>query len=83
MFPDLRARDERLGPVLDRLAAEHQAIHGLLEVLDEALVSLVTDPSALTQLTVSLDRLAARLRSHLQYEEEQLVGPLNRFGIGI
>ena len=83
MFPGLRAEDERLGPVLDRLAAEHRVIHGLLEAVDQALVSLVTDPTALTPLTRALDRLSERLRSHLQYEEEQLVGPLNRYGIGL
>ena len=83
MFPGLRAQDERLGPVLDRLAAEHVVIHGLLEDVDHALVSLVTDPTALTPLTLALDRLSQRLRSHLGYEEEQLVGPLNRHGIGI
>lgn len=83
MFPGLREQDERLGPVLDRLAAEHQVIHGGLEDVDRALVALVTDPTALTPLTLALDRLAQRLRSHLRYEEEQLVGPLNRHGLGI
>jgi hypothetical protein len=83
MFPGLREQDERLGPVLDRLAAEHQVIHAQLEAVDRALVALVTDPTALTPLTLALDRLSDRLRSHLRYEEEQLVGPLNRYGIGI
>ena len=83
MFPELRAKDDRLGPVLDRLAAEHRVIHGLLEAVDESLVALVTDPTALTPLTIAVDRLSERLGSHLSYEERELVGPLNRFGMGI
>jgi alkanesulfonate monooxygenase SsuD/methylene tetrahydromethanopterin reductase-like flavin-dependent oxidoreductase (luciferase family)/hemerythrin-like domain-containing protein len=82
MFPELRAKDERLGPVLDRLATEHGVIHGLLEAVDRALVSLVTEPTALTPLTIAVDRLSERLGSHLSYEEQELVGPLNRHGMG-
>jgi alkanesulfonate monooxygenase SsuD/methylene tetrahydromethanopterin reductase-like flavin-dependent oxidoreductase (luciferase family) len=82
VFPELRAKDARLAPVLDRLAAEHGVIHGLLETVDEALVSLVTDPTALTPLTHAVDRLSERLGSHLSYEEQELVGPLNRHGMG-
>jgi Hemerythrin HHE cation binding domain len=76
-------RSTSRGPVLDRLAAEHRVIHGLLEAVDQALVSLVTDSTTLTPLTRALDRLSGRLRSHLLYEEEQLVGPLNRYGNGV
>jgi hemerythrin-like domain-containing protein len=83
MFPELRAKDDRLGPVLDRLAAEHRVIHGLLEAVDQALVGLVTDPTALTPLTMAVERLSDQLGSHLSYEEQQLVGPLNRHGMGI
>jgi hypothetical protein len=43
---------------------------------------MVTDPAALSELTSAVDRLADRLGSHLGYEEEQLVGPLNRYGMG-
>ena len=69
--------------MLDQLAQEHEVIHGLLERVDQALLALVTDPTALTALTLALDRLSERLRSHLRFEEEELVGPLNRLGIGI
>jgi hypothetical protein len=71
-----------LAPVLDRLSAEHEVIHGLLEAVDASLVAMVTDPAALSELTSAVDRLADRLGSHLGYEEEQLVGPLNRYGMG-
>ncbi len=82
VFPELRRADPRLGPVLDRLSSEHEVIHGLLEAVDASLVAMVTDPAAMSELTSAVDRLADRLGSHLGYEEEQLVGPLNRHGMG-
>jgi alkanesulfonate monooxygenase SsuD/methylene tetrahydromethanopterin reductase-like flavin-dependent oxidoreductase (luciferase family) len=82
VFPELRAADPRLGPVLDRLSTEHEVIHGLLEAVDRSLVAMLTDPTALAELNRAVDRLADRLGSHLSYEEEQLVGPLNRHGMG-
>ncbi|MDP9220286.1 MAG: LLM class flavin-dependent oxidoreductase [Actinomycetota bacterium] len=81
VFPELRAADDRLGPVLDRLSSEHEVIHHLLEAVDNALVALVTDPTALTELALAVDRLSDRLSSHLSYEEQELVGPLNRHGM--
>jgi alkanesulfonate monooxygenase SsuD/methylene tetrahydromethanopterin reductase-like flavin-dependent oxidoreductase (luciferase family)/hemerythrin-like domain-containing protein len=81
VFPQLRAADAQLGAVLDRLSSEHLVIHDLLEAVDASLVAMVTDPSALTELIRSVDLLADRLTSHLSYEERQLVGPLNRYGM--
>jgi hemerythrin-like domain-containing protein len=82
VFPELRAAEPVLGPVLDRLSSEHEVIHGLLEAVDASLVALVTDPAATGELSRAVDRLAERLTSHLTYEESQLVGPLNRHGMG-
>jgi alkanesulfonate monooxygenase SsuD/methylene tetrahydromethanopterin reductase-like flavin-dependent oxidoreductase (luciferase family) len=81
VFPELRAADGRLGPVLDRLSSEHEVIHHLLEAVDRALVALVTDPTALTELALAVERLSDRLSSHLSYEEQEVVGPLNRHGM--
>jgi alkanesulfonate monooxygenase SsuD/methylene tetrahydromethanopterin reductase-like flavin-dependent oxidoreductase (luciferase family) len=82
VFPELRAAEPRLAPVLDRLSDEHEVIHGALEAVDASLVAMVTDPAAMDELDRAVDLLAARLTSHLGYEEEQLVGPLNRHGMG-
>ena len=82
VFPDLRASEPMLGPVLDRLSSEHEVIHGLLEAVDGSLVAMITDPASMGELTRSVDVLADRLTSHLTYEESQLVGPLNRHGMG-
>ncbi len=82
VFPDLRDADPALGPVLDRLSAEHLVIHDVLEAVDAALVAIVTQPAAMDGLQDAVDLLSQRLTSHLRYEEEQLVGPLNRYGMG-
>jgi len=80
LFPQLRAADPALGPVLDRLAAEHHAIHEVLERVDRALVALVSTPDGLAELRAAVDLLSDALLSHLSYEERELVEPLARFG---
>ena len=83
MFPDLRAGDESLGPVLDRLGAEHDVIAGVLSELDAALVRVVEDEARLDDARVAVDRLAEVLLAHLDEEEQQLLGPIGRLAIPI
>jgi alkanesulfonate monooxygenase SsuD/methylene tetrahydromethanopterin reductase-like flavin-dependent oxidoreductase (luciferase family) len=83
MFADLRGRDQGLAPVIERLSEEHEVIAGVLTRLDEALVSLVDDPSQLPSVQAQVDRLGDVLASHLDYEEEELLGPIARLGIQI
>jgi iron-sulfur cluster repair protein YtfE (RIC family) len=80
LFPVLRSADTRLAPVVDRLAAEHQAIHEVIERVDRALVAAVTGPDGLADLTAAVDLLTDSLLSHLSYEERELVEPLSRLG---
>jgi Hemerythrin HHE cation binding domain len=80
VFPHLRASDGRLEPVVDRLAAEHVVIHGLLESVDAGLVHLVQNPGDLGELQTAVDLLSDALLSHLSYEEQQLLEPLARLG---
>jgi hypothetical protein len=80
IFPFLRRADARLVPVIDRLAAEHQAIHQVIERVDRALVAASTDPDGLADLTAAVDLLTDSLLSHLSYEERELVEPLARLG---
>jgi hemerythrin-like domain-containing protein len=83
MFPDLRRGDESLGPVLDRLAAEHEVIAGVLDEVDRALVAMVADESRLGETEDAVDRLADVLLTHLQDEEDALLGPIGRLGLSI
>ncbi|MFI2211302.1 LLM class flavin-dependent oxidoreductase [Streptomyces sp. NPDC020141] len=83
MFPELRARQASLGPVVERLEHEHEIIAEALAGLDAALVALVQDDGRIGEvrdLTAVLERI---LLSHLGYEEEELVEPLDRLGIDV
>lgn len=80
VFPHLRRADPTLAPVLDRLSAEHVAIHEIVENVDRALVNLVAKPGDLTELQDTVDALEEALLAHLSYEESQLVEPLSRHG---
>lgn len=78
LFPHLRDRDADLGPVLDRLTEEHEAIHYVLEELDRALVASLDDPAGLDRLDAAVGRLSSALLSHLAYEERELLDPIAR-----
>ncbi len=86
LFPQLRSVDGELGPVLDRLEQEHLVIHGVLVDLDLASVDLASGDLARGDETFDevdrlVDLLAARLLSHLDYEEDELVDPLEQHPI--
>ena len=71
MFPDLRRGDESLGPVLDRLAAEHEVIAGVLDEVDRAGRSPADVADELPQLL----ELVAKVVVH---RHEQLLSLLTR-----
>lgn len=77
MLPGLRRTDERLAPVLDRLAEEHRIIHEVLVGLDAALVDFVGGRGD-AALRRTVDQLTDALLSHLSYEERELTEPLAR-----
>jgi alkanesulfonate monooxygenase SsuD/methylene tetrahydromethanopterin reductase-like flavin-dependent oxidoreductase (luciferase family) len=81
LFPDLRARDAALAPVIERLGEEHHVIATVLDDVDRALVALVTEPHEIGALRRAVDLLSDTLTSHLSYEERMLLEPLARFGI--
>jgi DNA invertase Pin-like site-specific DNA recombinase len=66
---------------VDRLAEEHQAIHGVIERVDRALVAFVAAPEGMKDLRAAIDLLTDTLLSHLSYEERELVEPLARLGL--
>ena len=80
VFPHLRASEPGLGPVIDRLASEHEVIHQVLQDVDAELVELVRDAGDFARLQQAADVLTDVLLSHLAYEEAQLVEPLARHG---
>ena len=81
VFPHLRARDEQLAPVIDRLEEEHEVISELLEQVDRAMLALVSDEDdGMAKARAVMDLFTDALRSHLSYEERELVEPLARLG---
>jgi alkanesulfonate monooxygenase SsuD/methylene tetrahydromethanopterin reductase-like flavin-dependent oxidoreductase (luciferase family) len=80
VFPHLRRSEPSLAPVLDRLEREHLDIHDILEQLDDALVGLVSGGSGTAELQQVVDSLGDELLAHLSYEEQKLVGALDRHG---
>ena|SRR5689334_19097028 len=80
MVPHLRRAEPGLISVIDRLAAEHRAIHGVIKRVDRALVAFVGAPDGMKELRAAIDLLTDALLSHLSYEERELVEPLARLG---
>lgn len=83
MFPQLRRFEPSLGPVLDRLEAEHHAIAELVEGVDRALVAFVGGPDGAGELRKAVELLSQSLEAHLSYEEQELNEPLARLGTGL
>jgi alkanesulfonate monooxygenase SsuD/methylene tetrahydromethanopterin reductase-like flavin-dependent oxidoreductase (luciferase family) len=82
VFPHLRSRDPSLGPVIDRLEAEHEDIAEMLEAIDRALVGLVGSAHDVAGVQAAVDELSRSLLAHFTFEEDELVGPLSRHGFG-
>ncbi|WP_211351768.1 hemerythrin domain-containing protein [Haloactinospora alba] len=83
MFPELVSARQSLGPVVRQLESEHQVIAELLTALDASLLSLVNGDGTLTDVREHVQALDRMLRSHLDYEEEELVEPLNLLNIDV
>ncbi|MDP9275379.1 MAG: hemerythrin domain-containing protein [Chloroflexota bacterium] len=82
VFPHLTTSEPRLGPVIDRLMAEHMVIHDAIQEVDRALVQHMARPEDHEAVQRAIDYLTDALLSHLAYEEQELVEPLARFGFG-
>ena len=74
LFPRLRAADPELGPVVDRLEADHSKVSDLLDEV-EANARVVRDGGPdedRARLAGALDELADHLLEHLRFEEENV-----------
>jgi len=78
LFPSLEAGDPALAPVLRRLSEEHEVIHAVLVRIDELLVAMLGPGTGAAALGEQVRALRTALSSHLDYEEEELLGPLGR-----
>jgi hypothetical protein len=74
LFPVIRAAAPDLGPVVDRLEADHRLISDLLDDIEARARSLddAIGPADRRRLAAALDTLSAHLTEHLAFEEESL-----------
>jgi len=79
LFPALRASDPSIGPVVDRLEADHERVSDLLDVVEAAARALTdTDgDDARRRVSAGLQDLHVHLLEHLDYEERN-AGPAMR-----
>ena len=79
LFPALRAVDPTIGPVVDRLEADHRRVSDLLDVVEAAARELTeTDGGDVRRRVIDgLQDLHGHLLEHLDYEERN-AGPTIR-----
>jgi hypothetical protein len=78
LFPRLRASNPALGPVVDKLEADHAQVSDLLDEVTAAAGALAgqEEPVRRTRLIDALSGLSTVLLAHLDYEEEHIAGTL-------
>jgi hemerythrin-like domain-containing protein len=76
VFPTLRRIEPGLGPVIDKLETEHRRIAALLEEIELSAEALEHTEDARERVSDGLDRLRGQLIEHLDFEEDQLEGPM-------
>jgi hypothetical protein len=71
LFPVLRAADPSIGPVVDRLEADHLRVSDLLDVVEAAARALTetNGDAARRRVIDGLQELHVHLLEHLDYEE--------------
>jgi alkanesulfonate monooxygenase SsuD/methylene tetrahydromethanopterin reductase-like flavin-dependent oxidoreductase (luciferase family) len=82
MFPMIAEREPALAPVVHQLEQEHEVIAGVLAALDESLAKLI-DGGSIADVRDHVRLLDQLLVSHLDYEEEQLIEPLERHRLDV
>lgn len=78
LFPLLRQSDPALGPVVDKLEADHARVSDLLDEVSAAATALADreDAGVRKRLVTALGILSDDLLEHLQYEEDNISGTL-------
>jgi hypothetical protein len=78
LFPALRRASLALGPVVDKLEADHRRVSDILDEVEVAADDLVRDDTATGRQRVeeALKILAEHLLAHLDYEEKSITPTL-------
>ncbi len=83
LFPALAKRSPALKAVVERLEAEHERVHQLVEMLVGAIIALNDSPdrSQFDETVAIFRALEKLLLSHFRYEEESIIDALGFYGI--
>ena len=78
LFPRLRRSNPALGPVVDKLEADHAVVSDLLDDVSAVAADLASqeEPTTRKRLIDALGDLSAVLLAHLDYEEEHIADTL-------
>ena len=79
-FGELEETNPALGPVVERLRAEHRAVSDHLDAVEAAARALSEDdgPEARRAVADALEALAGHLLAHLEYEERSVAATTRR-----
>ena len=78
LFPALRETDPSIGPVVDRLEADHRRVSDLLDAVEAAAARLTAEEDdARADVVSTLGELHGHLLEHLDFEELE-AGPVLR-----
>ena len=86
VFPELHSRGTpQIRVIVDRLRAEHEVVHELIERLAASAHDLSNEPTdeGFRVTTEIFDRLVSVVQSHFKYEETTLEDALGVFGVDI
>ena len=78
MLPRVRAANPAIGPVVDRLEADHRRVSVLLDDVERAAARLGGSDDARTDVITALGALRGHLLEHLDYEEVALASTFSR-----
>ena len=79
-FDELEETNPAIGPVVDRLRADHRAVSGYLDAVEAAARALTEDDGRDARRAVvdALEVLEGHLLAHLDYEELNIAGTARR-----
>lgn len=79
-FDELEQTNPAIGPVVDRLRAEHRTVSGYLDAVEDGARALTEDDGQNARRAVAdaLEVLEGHLLAHLEYEELNIAGTARR-----
>jgi hypothetical protein len=81
LFPELRRTNPALGPVVDKLEADHRRVADFLDEIEAAVRQLgrADTPAGRQRIVDTLDGLREHLLAHLAYEEVEITPTLSQW----